>query len=558
MRVLDRYGAMGRAGVNSVRGRLVLLTISLLIPALLSMGFLLSGADRLSRAQLHEQMLATARALSGATDRQAAVGVAVAETLASDQALLAGDWKDFHARARRVTDQRGGWVVVFDEKGQQIINTLQPYGAPLPRSSMPRDAEKIYRSGRSRVSNLQVGGAAKKPVIRVGTPLRINGKLYVLAYVVEAASYTSVFREQRVPDRWVATLLDNNRKVIARSIRNEKWVGHSASADMTENLKRSSEGVNRSKSLDGVPTVVAYTRSPQTGWTLVVAIPRADLAGAVSRSVIAATSVFLLLLVLGIALALFFSRGINREVGQLVSAARAIGQGQPVVSPTEPGLEEIAAIHVALSDASRELQAREERQKVMINELNHRVKNTLATVQALARQTFGKLEGAPVEVFTERLIALSAAHDLLTRGGWSRADLGELMQVCTRAHGERVECAGPGVSLDPHTAVALSLVFHELATNSAKYGALSAPAGRVDINWRVDPETGRLTIVWGETGGPPVTAPSKPGFGTRLIDSSVRRELRGSPSFDFRPEGLVFEATLPLPSSDAVRWTNPF
>ena len=558
MGLLGRYGVMGGAGVNSVRGRLVLLTISLLIPALLSMGFLLFGADRQSRAQLHEQMLATARALSGATDRQAAVGIAVAETLATDQALLAGDWADFHARARRVTDQRSGWVVVTDISGQQIVNTLKPYGTRLPVTPRLEELTTAYSMGLSKVSDLRMGVMAKKPVITVGTPVTIQGRPHVLAYVVEASSFTSVFRQQRVPDRWVATLLDNNRKVIARSIRNEKWVGHSASADMTENLKRSNEGVNLSNSLDGVPTVVAYTRSPQTGWTLVVAIPRVDLARTVTRSVIAATSVFLLLLVLGITLALFFSRGINREVGRLVSAARDIGQGQPVVSPAEPGLEEIAAIHVALSDASRELQAREERQKVMINELNHRVKNTLATVQALARQTFGKLEGAPVEVFTERLIALSGAHDLLTRGGWSKADLGELMQVCTRAHGERVERAGPEVALDPHTAVALSMVFHELATNSAKYGALSAPAGRVGIDWRIDPETGRLTIVWTETGGPPVTAPSKPGFGTRLIDSSVRRELKGVPSFDFRPEGLVFEATLPLPAPDAVRWANPF
>ena len=558
MELIDRYGAMGRAGVNSVRGRLLLLTISLLVPALLSTGFLLAGADRQSRAQLHEQLLTTARALSGATDRQAAVGVAVAETLASDQALLAGDWKTFHARARRVTDQRSGWVVVFDEAGHQIVNTLQPHGAPLPRTTRSRDPRGRVQAGRSRISNLQMGAAAGKPVISVGTPLLVHGKPYTLAYVVEASSYASVFREQRVPDRWVATVLDNNRKVIARSIRQDKWVGHSASPDMTENLKRSNEGVNRSKSLDGVPTMVAYTRSPQTGWTLVVAIPRADLAQTVTHSVMAATGVFMLLLILGIGLALFFSRGINREVGRLMAAARTIGLGRPVVAPAEPGLEEIAAIHVALSDASRELQAREERQKVMINELNHRVKNTLATVQALARQTFGKLEGAPVEAFTERLIALSGAHDLLTRGGWSKADLGELMQVCTRAHGERVESSGPPVSLDPHTAVALSMVFHELATNSAKYGALSAPTGRVSIAWQIDLEARVLTIIWVETGGPPTKAPGKPGFGTRLIDSSIRRELKGSPSFDFRPEGLVFEAVLPLPSPDAVRWANPF
>jgi len=555
---LDRYGAMVRAGVNSVRGRLVLLTISLLIPALLSMAFLLLGADRQGRAQLHEQMLTTARALSGATDRQTAVGVAVVETLATDQALLAGNWAAFHSRARRVSDDRSGWVVVFDETGQQIVNTLRPYGTPLPRMPDTPNSQTADQSGQIQIVFLLKGALIRRPVIRVGKPLYFQGKIYTLAYVQEASSYATVLRQQRLPERWVVTLLDKDRKVIARSVRHEKWVGNPASADMTENLRRANEGVNRSTSLEGVPTMVAYTRSPQTGWTLVVSIPRADLARSVTRGVATATGIFGLLLILGIGLALFFSRGINRGVGRLVAAAQAIGQGQAVVTPADKGLAEIAAIHVALSDASRELQIREERQTVMMNELNHRVKNTLATVQALARQTFGKVEGEKVEMFTERLIALSAAHDLLTRTGWREADLDDLMQACTRAHGERVARSGPTVSLNPHTAVALSMVFHELATNSAKYGALSASTGRVGVDWRIDPETQALTITWVETGGPPVTAPSQLGFGTRLIDGSIRRELKGSPGFDFRPEGLVFEATLPLPSADAARWANPF
>lgn len=558
MVLLDRYDAMVRAGVNSVRGRLVLLTISLLIPALLSMGFLLSSADRQSRAQLHEQLLTTARALSGATDRQTAVGVAVLETLATDQALLAGDWAAFHSRARRVSDDRSGWVVVFDETGQQIVNTLRPYGTPLPGMPRTSNLQATNQSGQIRIAIVPKGAVVPRPLIRVSAPLSFRGKPYTLGYVVEAASYASVLRQHRVPERWVVTLLDKDRKVIARSVRHEKWVGNSASSDMTENLRRSNEGVNRSTSLDGVPTIVAYTRSPQTGWTLVVSIPRADLARSVTSGVATATGVFGLLLILGIGLALFFSRGINREVGRLVAAAQAIGQGQAVVMPADKGLAEIAAIHVALSDASRELQIREERQIVMMNELNHRVKNTLATVQALARQTFGKLEKASVEMFTERLIALSAAHDLLTRDGWRKADLGELMRICSRAHGDRVEFSGRTVSLDPHTAVALSMVLHELATNSAKYGALSVSTGRVGVDWRIDPETQALTIIWVEMGGPPVTVPSQLGFGTRLIDGSIRRELKGTPRFDFRPEGLVFEATLPPPSADAVRWANPF
>ena len=212
-------------------------------------------------------------------------------------------------------------------------------------------------------------------------------------------------------------------------------------------------------------------------------------------------------------------------------------------------------VQVALLTASQELKAREDRQGVMINELNHRVKNTLATVQALARQTFAKADKRSLAVFTDRLIALSGAHDLLTRTGWREADMAALVAASLGAHVDRVERAGPTVALAPHTAVGLSMVFHELATNSAKYGALSVPGGRVALTWRLDPVTDVLSFTWRDIGGPTVTPPTAPGFGTRLIESSIRREQKGQAHFDFQADGLVFEASLPLP--EAVRWSNP-
>ncbi|WP_062095735.1 sensor histidine kinase [Caulobacter sp. CCH5-E12] len=552
---LERAKDGQRRRANSVRGRLVLLTISLLVPALLSMGFLLARADRESRGQLYQQLVTTARALSGAVDRQAATGISVAETLATDQALINGDWAAFHARALRAMHNRSGWIVVADANGQQVLNTRVPYGSPLPRIKRMPDEARAYAAGRSKVSDLLEGPVAGKPVITVGTPITVQGQFYVLSYVVDSASFTSVFRQQLVPDRWVATLLDNKRRVIARSRLNDKFTGALASKDMEENLRRSTEGVNKSVSLEGVPTMVAYTRSPQTGWTLVVAIPRDELASTVNRAVAVGTGVFLLLLGLGIWLALVYSGRINQDMRRLVHDASAIGRGEPL--PPAPGdsLEEIAAVHDALRTASQELQAREERQGVMINELNHRVKNTLATVQALARQTFAKTEGAPLNVFTERLVALSGAHDLLTRTGWREADMAALIEASLGAHVDRVDRSGPAVALAPHTAVGLSMVFHELATNSAKYGALSAPNGRVELTWRRDPLTDTLSFVWRDVGGPPVTPPTTPGFGTRLIESSIRREQKGEARFDFQVDGLIFEASLPLP--DAVRWTNP-
>ncbi|NQE64612.1 sensor histidine kinase [Caulobacter sp. RHG1] len=552
---MTRQGS-GRGRFSSVRSRLVLLTVSLLAPALLAMGFLLVSADRESRSQLYQQLVTTARALSGAVDRQAAVGISVAETLATDQALINGDWAAFHARAQRVAQRRPGWIVVSDISGKQILNTLKPYGQPLPTVPRANELTTALLAGRSKISDLREGKVTGRPVITVATPIQVKGQPYVLSYVVESSSFTSVFRQQRVPETWIATVIDNNRRVVARSRLNEKFTGKPTTRDMARNLDHSTEGVSKSTSLDGVPTMVAYTRSPQTGWTMVVAVPRAELARTINRSVITGAGVFVLLLGMGLALSLAYARRINGEMRQLILDADAIGRAESLPPADPDTLDEIAAVHAALRTASQELKIREERQGVMINELNHRVKNTLATVQALARQTFSKTKDAPVEVFTDRLIALSAAHDLLTRSGWREADMGQLVEASLGAYADRVDGSGPAVALAPHTAVGLSMVFHELATNSAKYGALSVPAGRVSVTWRLDEDSGDLAFAWRDTGGPPVTPPASQGFGTRLIESSIRREQKGSARFDFQPDGLVFEATLPLPKT--VRWSNTF
>jgi len=258
-------------------------------------------------------------------------------------------------------------VVVTDLDGQQVVNTLRPFGAPLPRPVRAHELTRALLAGRSKASDLRQGLVSRRPVVTVVTPVSVRGKPFIVSYVVEAQSFASVFRELRVPDRWIATLLDNNQTVLARSSGGEKWIGKSASPDMIENLREANEGIIYSRSLDGVPTRVAYTRSAQTGWTLLVAIPRAEFNRTITISVLSATGIFLVLLGMGGAAALFVSKRINLEVGRLVSDAGAIGRGEPVVSTGAEGLEEIEAVHTALRDASAELKAREDRQSVMIN-----------------------------------------------------------------------------------------------------------------------------------------------------------------------------------------------
>lgn len=184
----------------------------------------------------------------------------------------------------------------------------------------------------------------------------------------------------------------------------------------------------------------------------------------------------------------------------------------------------------------------EEHQRLLINELNHRVKNTLAIVQGIAWQSF-RAGGVPVsvrEAFEGRLTALAAAHDVLTRQNWEAGSVLHIVAEATAPHhaGDgRLTAEGPSVDLEPKAAVALGLAMHELATNAVKYGALATHTGRVDVRWSV--ESGVLKLNWRETGGPPiVTSEVQRGFGARLLEKGLAGELGGTVTLDFRPEGL--------------------
>lgn len=170
------------------------------------------------------------------------------------------------------------------------------------------------------------------------------------------------------------------------------------------------------------------------------------------------------------------------------------------------------------------------RQRLLLDELNHRVKNTLATVQSIASQTLrsaSDLKSARAD-FEARIISLSKAHNLLSVAQWSSARLNQILdqELAAYAH-DGVVTHGPAVLLSPKASIALALVFHELATNALKFGALSAPEGRLDVSWRLDGHDGPLTIEWTESGGPEAGPPAHKGLGSRMIDRVVMGELGG-------------------------------
>ncbi|MDZ5697890.1 HWE histidine kinase domain-containing protein [Chelativorans sp. M5D2P16] len=227
------------------------------------------------------------------------------------------------------------------------------------------------------------------------------------------------------------------------------------------------------------------------------------------------------------------------------------------ISPVRDQDGEIVQYFASFVDVTRHKEEQIE-SKMLIDELNHRVKNTLATVQSLVWQA-SRTNSDP-QVFREaietRLFALSRSHDLLTRENWESAGLVDVLNDALEPFGiadgraERVTIKGENIRFPPKAALALGIAFNELATNAVKYGAFSNATGSIHIEWKVESGANgpRLSLIWREKDGPPVAAPIRKGFGSRVIERGVAHELEGLVHLDYRKEGLVCTMDIPAAS----------
>jgi PAS domain S-box-containing protein len=207
-------------------------------------------------------------------------------------------------------------------------------------------------------------------------------------------------------------------------------------------------------------------------------------------------------------------------------------------------------LFVCVAQDVTERKAREEQVHLLMREVNHRAKNMLSLVQAIARQTAARESEGFIGCFTERIQALAANQDLLIRNEWHGVDVEDLVRA-QLAHfadlvGSRIAVGGPKVHLNAAAAQAIGLALHELATNAGKYGALSVPSGRVDVGWRADGDI--FAMSWTERNGPPVSQPERRGFGSTVIESMAKRTVGGEIKLDYAPSGLMWGLTSAIPS----------
>jgi two-component sensor histidine kinase len=219
-----------------------------------------------------------------------------------------------------------------------------------------------------------------------------------------------------------------------------------------------------------------------------------------------------------------------------------LGTAAPTID-TKGQVVRVSGVTVDITDRKEA----EERQALLAREVDHRAKNALALVQSILRLTRAGNLAAYTEAVEGRIRALSRAHTILSQSRWQGAELRGLVEEELAPYrtgdGSKIVANGPSVLLEPAAAQSLALALHELATNAAKYGALSSTNGRAELNWNLD--SGKLILTWSENGGPPARAPEAPGFGMRIIGASIQGQLGGNANFDWRPGGLRCVLSVP-------------
>jgi PAS domain S-box-containing protein len=281
--------------------------------------------------------------------------------------------------------------------------------------------------------------------------------------------------------------------------------------------------------------------------------------------------------VLGISFKSLMTRGIGSEAMAEIEAALAgPADSEPeicykrsdgtsfwaslFISPVYDESGEVVQHFISFVDQTRQRE-KQTHCEMLIDELNHRVKNTLSTVQSIARQALRASDDPKVigELIESRIFALSRSHDLLTHQNWEGAGLHDLIDAALEPFGvansraERFKAEGANIRLPPKATLALGIAFHELATNAVKYGALSNDVGTIRIAWDTEMQPGgeRLILTWREKDGPVLARPTRKGFGSQVIERGLAHELKAKVSLDYLPGGLVCTIDLPVPRKAA-------
>lgn len=553
-----------------LRLHLLALALALLVPTLALGAAIAWKAVGAYRHDFETRLQDTARALALALDREFGVFEATLTGLAAgrllDEDATPADFAEFHERARQVAEPLGSWVVVSGpgpDFPTQVHTQVAP-GAPLPPSPAslwPDSARRrAFSTGRPAIGNInasllngQQAAFVFVPVIRGGRVVRAAGM------AVDPARLARVLEQAGLSGGAFAVATDAGGVIAARSLDHAGFLGRLAPQWYRDAVAGQDGTLLRGASLGGAEVVLGFARiAAAPGWTVAVTESWAAYAASWQNPLWALALGGGVAVVLGMVLALDLAKRLLRPLRAMArdAASFADGSGESLRRTSAPPsrITEFEALRIGLAAADTALRARaaakhaaDERQALLMREVDHRAKNALAVALSLVRLAPRDVPPARFAAAVEgRIAAMTRAHSLLARESWGGASLRAVAEGELAAHAGRVRIAGPAAQLAAEAVQPMAMLLHELATNAAKHGALSAPGGTVDLAWDFVPKTGGLRLSWVESGGPPVPgAPERRGFGSRLIAQLAERQLRGRIGIDWRAAGLRISLVLP-------------
>jgi two-component sensor histidine kinase len=532
-----------------IRTYLVLFALALSLPLLCVSVFGLYRMASTEESQTDNRIVAFAKNLAVDVDKELDRAIVTLEALANSSELTAGDLRGFHKLALTAFRPKKAAIVLLDKSYRQLIDTLSDYGTPLPPTADPATAKRVLETARPQISGVFKGSINGLYVFNVEIPVvDANRQVqYVLIMSFQASHISDMLAQIHYPPGWISGVADQNGIILARSDRPEEYVGSPLPIELFERTEKAGDGVYQATSVAGIPILRSTALSKHAGWYVSLSAPLSFVQAPRWRSYAIGAAALGTAVVLGWALAYYFALLMARPLDEATRIAKSVSQSE-IIEPTTTSLVEANILVATLAEASAELRSQTDHTTYLMRELAHRAKNQLAVVKGMAVQTARRSPDVSqfIVQFERRIQGLAQSQDLLLRQNWRGAWLFDLIRAHLDLFGiaDRVWLEGPNILLNAAAVQNLGFALHELATNAAKYGALSVRTGEILVrsSW---PGEGAASLSWIETGGPPAHGPPHNGFGYRVITELVPRALNGSAKLDFAETGIRWRQEIP-------------